>query len=72
MPLQGTAGGGDDELVSGLVLQANPVYLCYTGDHRAVGAMAWLVLILHVIGFPLATFAYLWRAVPNAEVCSVH
>lgn len=44
-----------------LLLQSNTGYECYTGPHTTVGALAWIVLFTHVLGFPLVSFGYLLR-----------
>ena len=59
-----TTADSTEVVRTGLVLVANPLYECYKGDHFVVGGMAWAVLFMHVIGFPLATFVYLKRTVP--------
>ena len=43
------------------VLAASSYYECYTGDHARVGGLAWIILLLHVVGFPVGTYLYLSR-----------
>ena len=44
-----------------MVLSYNAMFKCYTGPHTRVGALGWLLLLVHVIGFPLVTFFVLYR-----------
>lgn len=44
-----------------VVLVADPAYVCFGPTHLPAALLAMAVLLLHVIGFPLATFLYLKR-----------
>lgn len=44
---------------SASVLSSNKMIECYVGDHKSVAVLAWFVLFLHVLGFPLLTFLFL-------------
>ena len=44
-----------------LRLASNPLFVCYSGPHLRVGMLAWLAVVLHVVGFPVLTFTVLWR-----------
>ena len=30
-------------------------------EHRPVGIVAWVVLVTHIVGFPITTFVYLFH-----------
>ena len=49
-------------------LAYNSSFRCYVGPHLPVAALAWLVLVVHVIGFPVMTFLYLRRHVKHSAV----
>ncbi len=49
------------------VRQVNPLYQCYRGYHRSVGALAWYCLVTHLLAFPVLSFFVLRRAVPALE-----
>lgn len=44
-----------------MLLQINTDFECYAGDHLRVGVLAWFVLFLHVLGFPIVSLVYLYR-----------
>lgn len=48
-----------------LVLRSDPSDVCYEGAHRAVAALAWLLLIAFVLGFPALTAALMLRALAS-------
>lgn len=43
------------------LLATNPAYMCYSGAHKPAAVMAWLTLVVFLIGYPLST-AVLLRA----------
>jgi hypothetical protein len=43
-----------------LALSANPAYTCYRGVHAFPGVLAWLVMLLHNVGFVLGSLWFLW------------
>jgi hypothetical protein len=43
------------DMVTVHVLQSNPSYVCYKGQHISAAALAWVTLFLYCIGFPLLT-----------------
>jgi hypothetical protein len=56
------SGRLDGSLVTVSVLSSNPSYVCYQGDHKPAGVLAWLTLVLFVAGYPLWTCLWLrWR-----------
>jgi hypothetical protein len=41
------------------LLRSNPSVMCYTStQHRAAGALAWIVLVVFLIGFPVVSFFF--------------
>ena len=44
------------------VLASNPFVVCFAGDHTTPGVLAVCAVVLHVVGFPLATCVYVARA----------
>lgn len=44
-----------------LVLSSNSQFRCYAGPHLRVGVLAWLVILFHILGFPVVTFMVLYR-----------
>ena len=53
-----------------LVLYANPVYQCYTSDHLTAAVLAWLVLAVLVVGFPVLSWLHLRRGVKELAEAS--
>jgi hypothetical protein len=51
------------DMISVSVLRAEPYYVCYEGTHRAVGCLAWVVLVVHSAGYPLATLLWVRRRI---------
>jgi len=49
-------------------LRSNVEFTCYAGDHLPVGALAWAVILTHVVGFPVATFVALSKRLGQHEV----
>ncbi len=45
------------------LLASNTNFVCYEGAHRPAAGMAWLVLLLYVLGYPIATFLYVRRRI---------
>jgi hypothetical protein len=43
------------------LLTAQPFHVCYEGQHRPVGYLAWVVLALYTVGYPLVTLAWVRR-----------
>jgi hypothetical protein len=54
----GQSSGGGADAVSLSVLDANPYYVCYEGTHGTIAPVAWLVLVVYVVAYPVGTF--LW------------
>lgn len=46
-------------------LASNSLYVCREGAHAPMWSLAWATLILYGIGYPLATFLFLWRRLNN-------
>ena len=46
--------GGD------LVLAHNTFVACYSGEHSVAAGLAWVVLAVFSVGFPVSSFLYLW------------
>jgi hypothetical protein len=52
------------------VLTAQPFHVCYEGQHRPVGYLAWVVLALYTVGYPLITLAWVRRRLAMAAAAS--
>lgn len=37
------------------LMASNPAYMCYSGAHRPAAIMAWLALVLYMVGYPVST-----------------
>lgn len=61
--MQAEANGGQQTLVSVLVLTSRPEFVCYSGAHRPAAAVAWVALLLFVVAFPLWSAAWARRRV---------
>jgi hypothetical protein len=55
-----------NELLRVSLLIANPNQVCYEGHHTAAAAVAWVTLLLYVVGFPVLVAVWLWVRVPRA------
>jgi hypothetical protein len=53
---------GADGLVSVLLLQDNSSsFVCYRGDHLPAAVLAWLTIVVFIIGFPVWSVAWSWQ-----------
>lgn len=49
--------------VQAAVLSDNPFFVCYEGSHAGIAPVAWLVLAVFVVGYPLGTLLWVRRRV---------
>jgi len=61
----GYVGASNATQVTVSVLASQPGYVCYRGSHAASGALAWVILALFIVGYPLATLAWVLVAAPS-------
>jgi hypothetical protein len=45
------------------IMTTNPQYVCYEGSHAPAGFMAWVTLLLYVVGYPVGSFVYVKRRI---------
>jgi hypothetical protein len=45
------------------VLSDNPFYVCYAGSHAPAGYLAWLTLVVYVIGYPVTSMWFVARRI---------
>jgi hypothetical protein len=73
LPVQQAAAlnGANDQLLSSVgssgllivtVLESSQSFMCYRGAHLAPAVVAWLTLLLFVVGFPLGSLAWGWHS----------
>jgi len=78
LPVQQAAAlnGADDQLLSSVgssglltvtVLESSESFMCYRGAHLAPAVMAWLTLLLFVVGFPLGSLAWGWHSLNHSS-----
>ena len=58
----------EDESSSWSVLTTNTAIVCYGDDHIGVGILSWMALFLYGVGYPVATFLFILRAVKASEL----